>query len=358
LTLRVAVDCWCLGGTAAQRGVGTYVRSVLPGLAADPALQVVALTEAGVELPPGADRHRVHRHAPPRWALAEHRLRLPLDMRRSGAAVVWEPTPDPPAHSKGPWVQTLHDVIPLVLDDADLAEERDRWKRYIARYRSADAVIAVSRFSADEGIRVLDLDPRRVHVCHHGVGEQFRPSAGEKVQPPYLLVVNEWSERKGYAEAFAVIAALADAGLPHVLRVAGFVAPWKRERIEGLRRAAARPERVELLGYVDDLPALYQGATALLSTSRYEGFGLPVLEAMACGVPVVAFANSAVPEVVGDGGVLVPDGDVGAMTREALRVANHADWADELAHRGIARAHEFSWAQSAKTHAEIIRSVA
>lgn len=355
---RVAVDAWCLGGSAAHRGVGTYIRNVLPGLAADQVLDVVALAGRRVTLPDGVGILTIVRHAPPRWRLAEHRLLLPYDLRRTRADAVWEPTPDPPRRSRRPWVQTLHDVIPLVRDDADLVEERRRWKRYAPRYREAAAVIAVSRHAADEGIRVLDLDPRRVHVCHHGVSPEFHPGPDGPVDPPYLLLVSEWSERKGYAEAFAAVAEVADRGHPHVLRVAGTIAPEKRARIEALRAAAPRPDRVELLGYVDDLPALYRGATAFVGSSRYEGFGLPALEAMASGLPVVAFANSATTEIVGDGGELVDDGDASALAATLVRVVREPRYAAELRERATRRAATFTWERSAACHADILRSVA
>lgn len=331
---------------------------MLAGLAADHRLDVVALAPPRATLPPGVGRRPIRRHAPPRWALAEHRLVLPFDLGRAHAAVAWEPTPDPPRRCPFPWVQTLHDVIPLVLTDDDLVDERRRWATYGARYRDATAVIAVSHHTADEGIRVLGLDPRRVHVCHHGVGPEFHPGGEPSDDPPYLLTVNEWSHRKGYPEAYAVAAAVGDAGLPHVLRVAGAIAPEKAAAIEAQRSRAPRPERVDLLGFVEHLPPLYRGATAFLGCSRHEGFGLPALEAMASGVPVVAFANSATTEIVADGGVLVPDGDVPAMTAAVLRIIGEPAYAHELRERAVGRAAMFPWAASVATHADILCSAA
>ncbi len=84
-------------------------------------------------------------------------------------------------------------------------------------------------------------------------------------------------------------------------------------QIRAVVAASPRPDRVEVAGYVDDLAATYRRATALVMTSRCEGFGLPTLEAMACGTPVVSFSNSSLREVVGDGGVLVEDGDIAGM---------------------------------------------
>jgi glycosyltransferase involved in cell wall biosynthesis len=255
-------------------------------------------------------------------------------------------------------VQTLHDVIPLLFDSPDTAALRARWKRLAPRYRRASAVIAISEHVASSGVTTLNLDRDRIHVAHHGVSPAFRPGAGGPSDPPYLLVVGEYSRRKGYAEAFAVMDALADAGYPHRLVVAGRIHEWARPEVESLRNSARHPDRIDLRGFVPDLVPLYQGATGVLMTSRYEGFGLPVLEAMACGVPLVAFANSAIPEVVGDGGLLVADGDVMAMTAAARQIIDTPALAQEWRERGLIRASRFTWERSAAIHAEVYRLAA
>jgi glycosyltransferase involved in cell wall biosynthesis len=256
-------------------------------------------------------------------------------------------------------VQTLHDVIPLVLDEADVAALRRRWQRFGSRYRDADAVIAVSRHAADEGIRVLGIEPDRIFVAHHGVDPAYRPEeGGARADPPYLLVVGEYSRRKGFAEAFAVMDALAEAGYPHVLKVAGRIHDAGRDELQQLRSGAARPGRIALLGHVPDLASLYRGATAMLMTSRYEGFGLPAVEAMASGTPVVAFANTAIAEIVLGGGTLVRDGDVPALIAAVRVLLDSPAAAEELRQQGLARAAHFTWAKSAAIHAEVYRLVA
>jgi glycosyltransferase involved in cell wall biosynthesis len=152
--------------------------------------------------------------------------------------------------------------------------------------------------------------------------------------------------------------ALADAGFPHRLLVVGRIHPWAQTELEALRASARHPERMELLGYVPDLVPLYQRASAFLMSSHHEGFSLPTLEALACGTPVVAFANSAITEVVGDGGQLVPDGDVVAMTAAVRRVLENPSAAAEWAERGAGRAAAFSWASCAEVHANVYHSVA
>jgi glycosyltransferase involved in cell wall biosynthesis len=363
--VNVMVDATGLADDSAYRGIGTYLRHLLPALAADPDLSLTALVPAtaehrvGLVLPAGVERVHVRRVAPGRFKRIEHELLLPLDLARPSAKadVFHSPALDPPAGCRTHWVQTLHDVIPLVFDDPELAAERRRWRRHARRYQRADAIIAVSRHTADVAVSTLGLDPRRIEVIHHGVGPGFRPPDDPRTseEPPHLLMVGEYSRRKGYAEAFAVAGALAELGYPHRLRVVGRIAPWVRPALDALVATAPAPERIELLGFVDDVVAEYQRAEVLIMTSRYEGFGFPVLEAMACGTPVVAFANSSITEVVADAGILVDDGDVAKMVTAVRSVCDDPQLWHELSLRGIERASEFSWDRSARAHAEIYR---
>jgi glycosyltransferase involved in cell wall biosynthesis len=296
----------------------------------------------------------------------EHAFKVPIDARRwrTDGEVFHNPGFHAPWGISKPWVQTLLDLIPLAVDEPDLEPLRKRWQRFGPRYREADAVIAISRHAADEGIRLLGLDPKRIHVAHLGVDPMFSPAVAapdptvDGSDPPYLLVVGEYSRRKGFPQAFAVISALADAGYPHTLKVAGQVHEFALAELRRTQAAAGRPERIEILGYVADLPALYRQASALLVTSRYEGFGLPAVEAMACGVPVVAFANTSLTEVVTGGGLLVADGDIDAMLMAVRTLLDSPDASAEWREKGLERAAGFTWSQCAARHAEVYRAVA
>jgi glycosyltransferase involved in cell wall biosynthesis len=352
----IVVDGRRLGEGSAYRGIGTYVRNLLAGLVAVDGIEVKALATADTPLPPGVTRVPLRRWAGGRLLTLEHDLRLAADLRRSGAAVAHSPALDPPRRSPVPWVQTVHDLIPLAFDDAEFAIERRRWRRYGPRIRRAAAVVTPSRHSADHAADALGLDRSRVHVIPHGIEPQFRRGPPLSARP-YVLYVGAWGPHKGYAEAMEAVAALADAGHPHRLVIAGRQDDWMRGRIQRVLDRARRPDLVDVVGFVDDLPALYRGAAALLVTSRHEGFGLPALEAMACGTPVVAFANTAIPEVVGDGGALVADGDVGELVSAVRAVLEDEDLRRSSVERGIARASQFSWRRSAEAHAEVYLAV-
>jgi alpha-1,3-rhamnosyl/mannosyltransferase len=363
MSTTVLVDASHLGGSSAQRGIGTYLRGVLPRLAREPDLDVVALAPRTADLPEGVRVRPLHRWAPGRYAQREHDLRLPLDLARAaravGADVVFSPADDPPRRSPRPWVQMLHDVIPLVVADPSFAAGAERWRRMGPRLRAADVVCTNSRCTAADATRELGIHPARIRVIPLGVDERFRARAGrDGSDRPTILSVGEYGPHKGFAEAFAVVGALADAGLPHRLVMVGTLAPWHEPTVRALLARAPHPERIELTGYVDDIVRAYQRADAVIVTSRYEGFCLPALEAMACGTPVVAFANSAIAETVEGGGELVPDGDVAAFTAALVRVLTDGAAWDEASRRGVEHARPYTWDRCAQLHADVLRGVA
>ena len=320
------------------------------------------LAEEHAALPKGAERMPIREWFPQRFRYLEHDLRLPSTIGHAAPGVFLSPAQHPPRRSPVPWIQILHDVIPLSRPHPLLAADERRWRRIGPRLKSAAAVAAVSRFSADEGIRHFGLDPRAVHVIPNGVDlELFHPADPADAappDPPYVLHVSAWGPHKGFDEALQVVAGLAEAGLPHRLIMTGPNDAWMLSQVQDVVARSPRPDRAEIAGYVDDLPATYRSATALLMTSRCEGFGLPALEAMACGTPVVGFANSSLPEVIGEGGVLVPDGDVRAMIAAVERIARGDDLREELRARGIAWAGKFPWRRAVDAYSELVRSVA
>ncbi len=356
--LSLAVDAWALSDGSQYRGIGTYLRHVLAGLAERPDVDPVAIADCDVALPPGVRRRPVAHRL--RWPLqeAEHDLRLRRAIPAAGCRVFWSPAQSPPQRCQVPWVQTLHDLTPLVFVHPETARDRRHWLRAGPRLRSAAAVVCPSRSSADQGVRYLGLDPSRVHVVANGVDERFRPGRAAPADPPYLLLVGAWGPHKGFTEALAVIAALARAGYPHRLRLVGRQDAWMARQLHRAVEAAERPDRVDVVGYVDNLVDAYRAATALLMPSRAEGFGLPAAEAMACGTPVVAFANTALPEVLGDAGVLVPDGDVPAMVDAVRAVIDDGALRARLRTAGPRRAGAFSWARTVDQLADVFQRAA
>jgi glycosyltransferase involved in cell wall biosynthesis len=240
-------------------------------------------------------------------------------------------------------VVTFHDLF-VITGQYSTAEFRARFTAQARDAASrADAIIAVSAFTARQVVDLLNVDRRRVHVVHHGVRAlAYRPRAREKV----ILTVGAVQVRKNIArlvEAFEGVDAewrLVIAGSD------GYGAAAIHRRID----ASPARERIVLTGYVspDELADWYSRALIFAFPSQDEGFGMPVLEAMSAGVPVVASDRGAIPEVCGNAALLV-DAEDTAMLRDQLRELTRGDERRrELTTRGFARAREFTWEKAAR----------
>ena len=200
-------------------------------------------------------------------------------------------------------------------------------------------VLTVSERTKRDLVELYGLDPGAVVVTPNGVDPAFRPGAPGTYD--YVLSVGAIQARKNQ---LAALAAAQDAGLPLVV-----VGPAKDEGLAGELRSRGATVR----GYVDteELAALYRGAACLVQSSRYEGFGLPVLEAMASGTPVVTVPDEALLEVSGDAAVVVEEGRLAEGIRTAL-----AD-RDRFARAGLERAQLFTWRALAERTVEVYRGV-
>jgi alpha-1,3-rhamnosyl/mannosyltransferase len=207
--------------------------------------------------------------------------------------------------------------------------------------RRADRVIAVSERTRADLAELYGVGGGKVVVIPNGVGAAFRPGPDAANGGGYALLVGAIQARK---EPLAALEAAQAAGLPLV--VAG------PEKDAALARELAR-RGADLRGYVDaaELVRLYRGAACLLFPSRYEGFGLPVLEAMACGTPVVATDEPALREVAGDAAVLVPRDRLADGVRRALAER------ERLAAAGLERARRFSWDEAARRTLAVYREL-
>jgi glycosyltransferase involved in cell wall biosynthesis len=256
-----------------------------------------------------------------------------------------------------PWIQTLHDLTPLAFPHALLRADARRWRSLGGRLAGAAAVVVPSRSTAQQARTYLGLGAEKLHVVPHGVAAAFR-AEGSRVtlDVPYLLLVAAWGPHKGFEDAVAALEHVVARGLPHHLVICGPQDAWMQRHIDEIVAGSRHPDRIRCLGFVEDLPALYRGADLLVMPSRAEGFGLPVLEAMACGTPVVSYDNTSLVEVVGDAGLLVADGDVRALGTAMADVLVHPALAEGFRTKGVQRAARYTWQDSVDRHLALLRS--
>jgi glycosyltransferase involved in cell wall biosynthesis len=358
--LRVAIDARPLDiAYLRAQGIGRYAQGLLGPLAARADALVALRSRRRAPGPFGLDApaawsERTVRRPPlpgPLADMAEHLL-LPLDLRRTGADLVHNLSIYRAAVAPGiPSVVTVHDVAPLMWPEHYLRTGLGHRLQYAVAKR-ADLVLAVSDAAAADVSAHLDIPRERIVTTPLAADASFVPTeAARDAQGPYLLYVGglanpDWRKNvDGLLEAFARWRRQRDR--PEQLVLAGGLGP-EGERLA--RRARELGAPVAFPGFVADadLPALYSGAECFVTASRYEGFGLPALEAIACGTPVVAFDAGAVPEVAGPGALLAPAGDDAALMRAVESVCDDADLRARLAADGLEHARGFSWERTAE----------
>ncbi len=260
---------------------------------------------------------------------------------------------------------TLYDLIPLVRQDAYLVNPRMRawYFRKLQSLKSADLLLAISGYSRQEAISELYLPPERVINISSAIDASFAPRTLPPAQAdglrhryglvrPFLMYTGGIDLRKnieGLIEAFAALpAALRNA---HQLAIVCKVGDEERKRLVALaKRCGLGRDALVLTGYVPDadLVALYNLATAFVFPSLHEGFGLPALEAMACGTPVIGSNASSIPEVIGRADALFDPTDQTAMSAKIAQVLGDEDFRASLHSHGLAQARRFSWDASAE----------
>jgi len=353
--VRVLVDAHMLGHR--ETGNETYVRGLLEGLAT---LDGVALA-AGVQ--PG---YRPDARMPPSIAWLSLPTRsswrrlagdLALLARRWDADVI-HATYIAPYRSPVPVVVSVHDVSFKRYPQYFSWRDRALFATLLpSSLRRAAAVLALSSHGRDELQHFYPRLRTPIHVVPAAPRASFRPVETIMVAPalaragvraPFLLAVGSVQPRKNLvrlAEAFRMLHRTRPDLQLVIVGPSGFRSRWVQETIV----SRGLSEAVRLPGYVseEDLVGLYNAAMALVYPSVYEGFGLPVVEAMACGRPVIAANTSSLPEVAGDAAILVDPFDISALHAAMLSVVTDTRQAGELAARGLARARQFCWPRTA-----------
>jgi glycosyltransferase involved in cell wall biosynthesis len=268
----------------------------------------------------------------------------------SAAELLHYPLTVPAPRARGASVVTLHDVLhrehPAMFSRAERAFRRVAYERAA---RNATRVVTVSEHSRRQIVELLGIAPERVVAIHSGVDHARFTPAGPLAAPfpgPFVLYPANLWPHKNHERLISALAQVG--GLALVLTGA------PSSRLASLQ-ALARRHGVDLrhLGYVHDLPALYRAATTLVFPSLAEGWGAPVVEAMACGCPVAASDAGAVAEAAGGAALLFPSDDVVAMADAIRRVTRDEGLREQLRGQGIERAARLTWAAAAARHTEV-----
>jgi len=291
---------------------------------------------------------------------AQQRIVFGAGVRRYGIALYHEPN-YVPVRLDVPLVVTIHDLSWMRHPDTHPAD-RVRWlERGVPRaLAQARAVLVDSAFVRDEVATAFGTDPGRMHVAHLGVGDRFhRRGPGETratmerhalEHGSYVLSLATLEPRKNVDHTLAAHALLPGELKRRFPLVVAGAAGWKAQALERHIREQSRQGQLRYLGFVapHELPDLYAAASAFVYPSLYEGFGLPPLEAMACGVPTLVAARGAMPEVVGDAAVLIDPLDPKRTCEELRALLEDPSRRTDLAARGEARAARFTWARCAE----------
>jgi len=312
----------------------------------------------------GAELDVVRPHRPLRGAEGHlwEQLYLPAASR---GRLLWSPNNTGPL-AVSRQVCTIHDIIPI---------DRPEWfsPRFAAWYRwllprlvhRVQHIIAVSEFTRRRLMERFGVAPNKISVVWNGVDAQFTPQPAEAIEemrralgihsPRYLLSTGSRDPRKnlsGLLETWRRILPQLPDDLELVL-----IGREESSLVFSRAKAGQTPPRVRFAGYVkqEQLPALYSGALALIYPSLYEGFGLPPLEAMACGTPVVTSAVTSLPEVVGDAAVLVDPENTDSIAEGVRRIVECADLRRQLRAAGLDRVREITWDRSATRTRQVLQ---
>ncbi|HEY5341932.1 MAG TPA: glycosyltransferase family 1 protein [Candidatus Aquilonibacter sp.] len=347
MSLRIAVDARVVATDT--RGIGRYERAVLRNLVCrDDVLLTLLLPEA---LPFLRRRALTRALGSTRFALAR---RVPRN-----ADVVWHPANGTFFPSPTPAVVTLHDAVPFRYPNDDPKARAREQEPFTISVGTAASFVAVSAFGKAEIHAVFGVPDERIDVIHHGVDERFTPGDPQPLPPgiragAYFLFVGDPIEpRKNFAMLYEAYRLAWPAGDGPRLVVAGTARSPRADVI-----ATDRLGDDLDAGGSNELLALYRGALAVTVPSYHETFGMPVIEAMACGAPVLASQGSCLPEIGGDAAQYVPPHDIQAWSTALRTIATDEAARARMRAAGLARAARFRWDASAQAHLDLLARAA
>ena len=346
--LRLAVDARVIAEDT--RGIGRYARAVLRRLIVRDDVELTLLADAPF---PQRQRGAYAR------ALGNDGFAIGSRAARD-CDLIWHPANGTFFSSSLPSVVTIHDAVPFRYPDPDPKRREHAQRPFLRSASGATRAIAVSFFGQSELHELLRVPLERIEVIEHGVDASFSPGAAEPLPAvlsarPFLLFVGDpiGEKRKNFALLYESYRQAWPAGDGPALAVAGPRAPQE----PGVIHIGNLGDDL-IAGGSESLRACYRGALALTLASYHETFGMPMLEAMACGTPVVASRASALPEIGGDAALYAPPNDADAWALALRSIVEDATLRERLREAGIERARRFTWERSVERHLALFRSVA
>lgn len=335
---------------ADKTGTETYSDALIRGLVQSDSAQWRVYVDTELDRSGWPSRVDIRKLSAPRlWTHG----RLSLEMATNAPGLLLVPAHVIPLiHPRA--VVTIHDLGYLHLPDHHPARQRrmlDITSRWSAR--TAAAIIVPSHVTRQDLIERYNTPQNTIHVIPHGVDARFRDvAAAERLKVrdvygldrPYLLAVGTIHPRKNLPTLARATASLVASGHDLDLVLVGRDG-WMADKVHQELHESGAGGRIRSLAYVPstDLPALYAGAACFVQPSLFEGFGMPVVEAMAAGVPVVCARRAALPEIAGNGAEYFEPLDATELTSVIERILSHADHRRRLIERGLARSRTFSW---------------
>ncbi len=298
-------------------------------------------------------------------------IRLSMEMSRHPADVLFLPGSTLPRKSGRRTVVTVHDVgfrrYPQIYKKRQVRIHHAAVREI---KRRADTIIAVSEFSKREMVELYGIDPEKVTVIYNGIDhDRYRPMTARnevdavlakyKLAKPFFLTVGRLESKKNLVNlirAFGIYKSRVGSGDPHTLVLVGIPGYGYEEIQKEIARSPVR-SFIRELGYLpeSDLPAFMNAADVLIHPSWYEGFGIPPIQAMACGCPVIASSAGSLSEVIGDENALFfPPQDAPALANEIAALVQDHRFAEQLRTRGIERAARFTWENTAKETLKVL----
>ncbi len=357
----------------ADYGIGSYLQGLLGEL-------VVLAEESDVVVLVAAESRDLLPELPERWRLVEveapgyslwEQVAVPLAATRAGVKVLHVPHYVIPLLYPGRIVVTIHDIIHVLFPEFLRHSLAFAYARFLIRaaVKRSSRVVTVSRTTADDLRRLFGASEARLRVIPNGIHAEFfaagDPATDEAlrerlaVRQPYLLHVGNHKPHKNVEAVLKAYQLLVRGGFAEVppLVLAGGFAP--AGELHQRATAMGLADRVRCLGHLErrELAALFRGASVFVYPTLYEGFGLPVLEAMACGVPVVAGDVAAIREVAGDGVLRVNPRDVVELAAALRRLVEQPDLCGQLSARGRECAARYHWRQAAEATLAEYRAV-